>query len=145
MARAFDLGLISVAIAVAAPAWAGSAPVAYYPSLGYGQTPPPASAPPAPADAPPGRYERQTFRHVERAASGYGERLPDSLFADAGGVGQDEFAWGGSGGYVVGGASGGAYASAAAYAGASAQVGIRLGRHGGGHGGGHVSGCGCKR
>jgi hypothetical protein len=197
MARAFVLGLIS-AVACAAPALAGSAPVAYYPSLGYGQTPPPAAsadAPPRPDHAPPPpggfarrpsdrddhwaerreRYERRReFEDGDRAyaasgrevyeddsgwrmrrpegpppgprehAAGYGEHIPDSFFADTGGVGPDEIAWvGGGGAYVVSGASAGAYASASAYANAGAHVSVRLGHHGGG---GHPShGCGCKR
>jgi len=81
------------------------------------------------------------------------ERLPDLFFADAGGVGPDEFegGGGGGGGVVVGGeagASAGAFAFASASAHASASIGIRIGRHGGGghHGGGHMPhGCGCKK
>lgn len=77
------------------------------------------------------------------------ERLPDSFFADAGGVGPDEFVFGGGGGggvVVGGGASAGSFAFASASARASASVGIRIGRHGGGGHGGHMShGCGCKK
>jgi hypothetical protein len=201
MARAFELGLIGAAIAFAAPALAGAAPVAYYPSLGYGQTPPPVPAyappprgpehaPPPEGLEPPRPFDREDHwaerrEHDERhndieaddhayagasreeydddsgwrahwrkgpprgpreRAADYGAHIPDSFFADAGGVGPDEFAWGGGGGgYVIGGASGGAYASAYASASASAHVSARFGRHGGGHDG-HVShGCGCKR
>jgi len=82
------------------------------------------------------------------------EQLPDVFFADAGGVGPDEFegGGGGGGGVIEGGggeASAGAFAFASASARASASIGIRIGRHPGGgghHGGGHMPhGCGCKR
>lgn len=78
-----------------------------------------------------------------------GEYIPDTFFADTGGVGPDELEWGGGGGggYVVGGASAGAFAEASASASANVSVGVRLGRHGGGHhGGGHMPhGCGCRK
>ncbi len=77
------------------------------------------------------------------------EHLPDSFFADAGGVGPDEFAWGGGGGggMVVGGSSSASsFAFASARASAHVGLGVRIGRHGGGHGGGHMShGCGCRK
>src|SRR5207248_2402017 len=82
--------------------------------------------------------------HRERFAES--EHLPDSFFADAGGVGPDEFMFGGGGGggvVVGGGASAGSFAFASASARASASIGIHIGRHGGGgHHGGHM-GCGC--
>jgi len=135
MARAFELGLIGALVALAAaPALAGEAPVAYYPSLGYGQTPP--------AYAPPRRHERPVFDHQVRVVDGEEAHLPASFFADAGGVGQDEVVWGGGGGYVVGGASAGGYASASASA--SVHVGVHVGRHGGGPPS-HGCGCGGRR
>ena len=145
MARASALWVMAAAALAAPAAMAGSAPVAFYPSLGYGQRPlahapldQGARRPPA-----PDRYERKA--HDEEA-----ERLPGAFFADAGGVGPDEFEW--SGGYVVGGASAGSFAEASARAEGSVGVGVRIGRHGegrhgeGGHGGGHMpTGCGCKK
>jgi len=222
---------------VSSAAVAGSAPVAYYPSLGYGQGAgayddgpgayddgpayvgepahgpnlirpapgpccgaPPAdchcrAAPPRPPccdsarlpPPPPAAYGRERGYSDERAFGGghvYGEvrrdeyeydsgwhfrriplgpdcncqvqrerfsqseRLPDSFFADTGGVGPDEFMFGGGGGGVVvgGGASAGSFAFASASARASASVGVRIGRHGGGGHGGHMGhGCGCKK
>jgi hypothetical protein len=85
---------------------------------------------------------------VQRERFVESERLPDSFFADAGGVGPDEFMFGsgGGGGVVVGGgASAGSFAFASASARASASVGVRIGRHGGGHGGHMSHGCGCKK
>ena len=88
--------------------------------------------------------------HVERERLVESERVPDSFFADTGGVGPDEFFGGGGGGggvVIGGGASAGAFAFASASARASASIGIRIGRHGGGgHMGGHMMhGCGCKK
>lgn len=245
MARASRLIGLGAALALAAPAaMAGEAPVAFYPSLGYGQIPPAEAPPPAPppparaleAPAPaqamdrqdvegrelrtyesrseveaesetgwrvadareaaaldegaavsegredyaydsgwrirripmpgPGRmmcpYAREegppppphavcpppsAARAYDRRYAEADERLPDTFFADAGGVGPDEFDWGGGGGggYVVGGASSGAFASASAHA--SVSLGVRIGRHGGGHHGGGPAphGCGCKK
>jgi hypothetical protein len=88
---------------------------------------------------------------VERERYVQDEHIPDVFFADAGGVGPDEFEGGGGGGGGViegGGGEAGAFAFASASARASAHIGIRLGRHpgGGGHGGGHMpKGCGCKK
>ncbi|HEY5409332.1 MAG TPA: hypothetical protein VIJ94_01270 [Caulobacteraceae bacterium] len=88
-----------------------------------------------------GGEQRERFANVDH--------MPDSFFADAGGVGPDEFEGGGGGGggvIVGGGASAGSFAFASASARASASVRIHIGRHGGGHGGGHMShGCGCKK
>ena len=241
--KALMLSLLGAVMAlVGSAAIAGSAPVAYYPSLGYGQgagayddgpgayddgpqayvdepayvgepargpdrirpapgpccgAPPPAdchcrAAPPRPPccesarlpPPPPAAYGRERgyaderafggehvygevrrdeydydsgwhFRriplgpdcncHVQRERFAESERLPDSFFADAGGVGPDDFVFGGGGGggvVVGGGASAGSFAFASASARASASVNIHVGRHGGGHGGGHMS-CGC--
>ena len=229
MISALKLSALGAALALlGSAALAGSAPAAYYPSLGYGQSdgdyevapggyvdepayadsygPPPGYAGaqahgphgpccggPRPAPGPPVVYGEREHSYAERGFSGehvYGEvrrdefnydsgwrvrriplpagdcrcgrveherfaaseRIPDSFFADTGGVGPDEFYGGGGGGGGVvigggGGASAGSFAFASASARASASVGIRIGRHGGGgHGGGHMShGCGCKK
>ena len=87
--------------------------------------------------------------HIERERFEESERVPDTFFADTGGVGPAEFFGGGGGGggvVIGGGASAGSFAFASASARASASIGIRIGAHGGGHGGGHMMhGCGCKR
>ena len=236
MISAPKLSALGAALALlASAAVAGSAPAAYYPSLGYGQSdgvyevapggyvdepayadshgPPPGYAgapdhgpagpccggpPPPPCrctiprslPGPPvvygerehsyaergfsgehvyGEIRREEFNydsgwrvrriplppegchcgHVERERFAASERIPDSFFADTGGVGPDEFYGGGGGGsgvVVGGGASSGSFAFASASARASASAGIHIGRHGGGHGGGHMShGCGCKK
>ena len=97
---------------------------------------------PPPGDCRCAGMQRERFEGVDH--------ISDSFFADAGGVGPDEFEGGGGGGggvIVGGGASAGAFAFASASAHASASIGIHIGRHGGGHhGGGHMPhGCGCKR
>ena len=91
-----------------------------------------------------GGIQRERYTEVEH--------MPDTFFADAGGVGPDVFegGGGGGGGVIVGGgagASAGAFAFASASARASASIGIHIGRHGGGgHGGGHMMhGCGCRK
>ena len=73
------------------------------------------------------------------------ERLPDSFFADAGGVGPDYISGGGGGGggFVVVGAGAGAGAFASASASAHVSVGVHVGVHGHGGHGGMPHGCGC--
>lgn len=73
--------------------------------------------------------------------------VPDTFFADTGGVGPDWIDSGGGGG-GFGFVEGSGRASASAFASASARVSIGFHGHGGGHKGGHMgghkSGCGCK-
>ena len=74
----------------------------------------------------------------------HSERLSDSFFADAGGVGPAYMnGGGGGGGYVVMGS--GASAGASAFASASASAHVSVSVHGRSHGGGHGMrhGCGC--
>ena len=79
MSRAFTLAALLCLAASAATA----APVGYYPSLGYGQTRPGAAPPFAEAPRIHGPRGGWTQRHVPIQ----GEHLPDSFFANAGGVG----------------------------------------------------------
>ncbi len=73
-----------------------------------------------------------------------GMHLPDSFFADSGGVGPDFIngGGGGGGGFVVVGSGARAGAFASASASARVSVGVRARGHGGGHGG-MKHGCGC--
>jgi hypothetical protein len=139
MPRALILAFATAVIAIVPPAaMAGGASAAYYPSLGYGQTPPLAVGPPSRDWRMRGETRRHSGPHVL-----YGqldsERLPDGFFADAGGVGPEVIAGGWSGGYWISVPSG-SRAIASARAGASAFVGVRV--HVDGHGPGH--GCGCR-
>ena len=74
--------------------------------------------------------------------------VPDSFFADTGGVGPAfaDYGGGGGGGYVI--AEGGAFAGASASASASARVSVSIGFRGHGGGGGGYRppshGCGCS-
>ncbi len=84
MANALTPGLIAAALSLAASAaLADGAPAAYYPSLGYGQAPPPRQAQREPRHDD---WRRHPARHTEL-------RLPASFFTDSGGVGP---AWVGS-------------------------------------------------
>ena len=73
MANALTLGLIAAALSLAASA-ALATPAAYYPSLGYGQDPPPRQA----------RAEPRRDDWRRRPAE---LRLPASFFTGSGGVG----------------------------------------------------------
>ncbi len=100
--------------------------------------------------APDCRYEHDQRADREHSAcppvASRDIRLPDSFFADAGGVGPDFIeGGGGGGGFVAVGSGASASAFASASASARVSVGVRVGVHGHGHGGhgGMPHGCGC--
>ncbi len=107
MKSALTIGLLAATLAGSA---AVAAPAAYYPSLGYGQSPPPARW-----DVPL-RFEAPR-RHRHFAARG-DMRLPATFFIGEGGVGPAYVDSGWSGGrfVVVGDARSSAFASARASA-----------------------------
>ncbi len=145
MAKALIIGAVTAALLLAfSAAFAGNAPAAYYPSLGYGQTEPFYDDGPTLDEAPydegydDERYDRSRDDGYARS---YGDEayeqedldvaLPTTFFADAGGVGPAYLGGGSSGWRVFIQDSG----SSRAFAFASARASVRSFSHS----------CGCRR